>query len=80
MYHRQSIRLPEYEYASYGVYFVTLLTQNRKHLFGEIKNKQMILSKAGRVVFDYMVGRASTSVYGTAITMSALSEISMNWQ
>ncbi len=34
--HRRSIRLPEFDYTQPGAYFITLVTFNRTHLFGEI--------------------------------------------
>lgn len=34
--HRRSLRLQGYDYAQAGAYFVTLCTQNRACLFGEI--------------------------------------------
>ena len=37
IHHRRSIRLKGYDYASEGLYFVTICTQNRECLFGEIK-------------------------------------------
>ena len=33
---RKSIRLPGFDYAANGCYFVTICTQNRIHVFGEI--------------------------------------------
>jgi len=33
---RQSIRLPGYDYSTPGLYFVTICTQNRENIFGEI--------------------------------------------
>ena len=33
---RKSIRLKNYDYSSNGYYFVTICTQNREKLFGEI--------------------------------------------
>ena len=50
IHHRRSIRLRGYDYASEGLYFVTICTQNRECLFGEIKNDEMILNDAGRMV------------------------------
>lgn len=38
IYHRHSIRLKGYDYSQEGLYFITICTQNHKHLFGEIKN------------------------------------------
>ena len=47
---RKSIRLKGYDYSQAGLYFVTICTQNRKYLFGNIKNQQMILNDAGQMV------------------------------
>ena len=50
IHHRRSIRLKGYDYASEGLYYVTMCVQNRDCLFGEIKNNEMILNDAGRMV------------------------------
>ena len=50
IHHRQSIRLKGYDYASKGLYFVTICTQNRDCLFGVIENDVMLLNDAGRMV------------------------------
>lgn len=34
--HRKSIRLQGYDYAQQGVYFVTICTENREYIFGQI--------------------------------------------
>ncbi len=34
--HRQSIRLPAFDYSTPGAYFVTICTEKREHFFGEI--------------------------------------------
>ena len=47
---RRSIRLPEYDYSQDGAYFVTICTQNKEHLFGEIASGKMILNDAGRMI------------------------------
>ena len=47
--HRRSIRLRDYDYAQIGAYFVTIVTQRRKCLFGEILDGQMRLNDAGRI-------------------------------
>jgi putative transposase len=49
-YHRKSIRLKGYDYSQAGAYFVTIVTQNRQHLFGEVKNGGMVLNAAGEKV------------------------------
>jgi len=48
--HRRSIRLPGYNYAQAGAYFVTVCAQNRECLFGEIVDGKMRLKDAGRMV------------------------------
>jgi putative transposase len=48
--HRQSIRLKNYDYRSAGVYFVTLCTFQKQHLFGEIADGKMILNELGSIV------------------------------
>lgn len=48
--HRRSIRLKGYDYTQAGAYFVTICTQHRTCLFGEMVNEQMQLNDAGRFV------------------------------
>ncbi|VAX00773.1 hypothetical protein MNBD_GAMMA19-1102 [hydrothermal vent metagenome] len=48
--HRRSIRLRDYDYSQAGLYFVTICTQNRLCLLGNIKDDEMILNDAGRMV------------------------------
>ena len=47
---RRSIRLPNYDYAQTGAYFVTIGTYNRDSLLGEILCCDMALTSAGQVV------------------------------
>ncbi|HRQ29231.1 MAG TPA: hypothetical protein PLU49_04095 [Saprospiraceae bacterium] len=47
--HRRSIRLKGYDYSRAGLYFITICTQNRACLFGEIKNGEMILNQYGQI-------------------------------
>jgi REP element-mobilizing transposase RayT len=49
-FNRRSIRLQGYDYSLNGVYFVTIVTQNRKSLFGNIINGMMVLNEAGLMV------------------------------
>jgi REP element-mobilizing transposase RayT len=49
---RRSIRLRGYDYSRAGAYFITLCTQNRQCLFGEIVDGAMRLNPAGRLVAD----------------------------
>ena len=47
---RRSIRLPGYDYASAGWYFVTMCCHGRQHLFGEVCQHEMELNAAGEMV------------------------------
>jgi hypothetical protein len=47
---RRSIRLKGYDYSQAGVYFVTICTQGRACLFGEVIDGEMRLNDAGRMV------------------------------
>jgi len=48
--HRRSIRLKGYDYSQAGAYFVTICTQNRESLFGEIANGEMQLNDGGTMI------------------------------
>ena len=48
--HRRSIRLREYDYGQAGAYFVTVCTQDRECLFGEVVDGGMVLNAPGKVV------------------------------
>ena len=50
--HRRSIRLPEYDYSSEGLYFITICVHERRSLFGTIVDGVMHLNAAGRMVED----------------------------
>jgi REP element-mobilizing transposase RayT len=47
---RRSPRLKGYDYAQEGAYFVTICTQHRAHLFGEVLEGEMRLNAAGEMV------------------------------
>ena len=47
---RRSIRLQGYDYSCSGAYFVTMCTENRECLFGEIVADEMRLNDAGQMV------------------------------
>lgn len=55
---RRSIRLQGYDYAQAGAYFVSICTQNRACLFGEIVAGEMRLNDTGRIVADEWVKTA----------------------
>ena len=50
---RKSIRLKEYDYSQPGAYFVTICTQNRLCLFGDVVNAEMVLNDPGRMVWQW---------------------------
>jgi len=47
---RSSIRLKNYDYSRDGAYFVTICTQGRECLLGKIKNEEVELSPAGKMI------------------------------
>ena len=50
IHHRRSIRLKEYDYSQAGMYFITICTQDKLHLFGKITSDEMILNDAGMMI------------------------------
>jgi putative transposase len=50
--HRRSIRLKGYDYTRAGVYFVTIVTQNRACLFGDIVAGEVRLNAFGQAVAE----------------------------
>ncbi len=48
--HRRSIRLRGYDYTKSGAYFVTICTQGKECILGEIKNGMMIKNKFGKII------------------------------
>ena len=47
---RHSIRLPEFDYSSEGLYFVTICAEGRASLFGDVIDGKMNLNADGRIV------------------------------
>jgi putative transposase len=50
-YKRRSMRLKSYDYTQAGAYFVTICTQKRHCLFGDIVETEMRLNNAGQMVW-----------------------------
>src|SRR3954462_15533537 len=48
---RRSVRLPDHSYTE-GGYFVTICTQNRACIFGEISGDSIQLSEAGKIACE----------------------------
>ncbi len=44
---QKQYRLPGYDYAQAGEYFITMCTKDREHLFGEVHQGTVVLSEAG---------------------------------
>ena len=53
---RRSIRLSSYDYSQAGVYFVTVVTQDRDCRFGEVRDCEMWLNNAGKIVAEVWNG------------------------
>jgi putative transposase len=47
---RRSVRLPGYDYALPGAYFVTICAYRRKYIFGRVESGQVLLSDIGRII------------------------------
>lgn len=70
--HRRSLRLQGYDYTQAGAYFVTICTQDRACLFGEIVDGEMRLNDAGRMVqaeWEALPGRFSGIDVDASIVM-----------
>ena len=52
IHHRRSIRLPEYDYAQPGAYFVTICAAQAECLFGEVVDDVVIASEFGLIARD----------------------------
>lgn len=61
IHHRRSIRLKAFDYSQNGAYFITVCTQDRANLFGEVVvgadlvSAHMQLSNAGKMVEDVLI-------------------------
>lgn len=49
---RRSIRLKGFDYSKQGLYFITLCTNNREHIFGQIKDGTLELNQFGKIAYD----------------------------
>ena len=49
---RQSIRLKAYDYSKAGTYFVTIVTQDRLCLFGDVIEDEMHVNGAGAIILE----------------------------
>ncbi len=49
---RRTIRLKGYDYSQAGIYFITICTYKREHLFGKIQDGKMILNECGQIAWN----------------------------
>lgn len=49
---RRSIRLPAFDYATPGAYFVTIVTHERMLIFGDVRGDDVRLQPVRRIVDD----------------------------
>ena len=49
---RNTNRIPQHNYSIPGQYFVTICTNNRECIFGDIKENEMFLNQCGEIVND----------------------------
>ncbi|MCU7490596.1 MAG: transposase [Ignavibacteria bacterium] len=49
---RHSIRLRDYDYRSFGYYFVTICAFERRNLFGYVQNEKVELNNLGNIVLE----------------------------
>ena len=52
-YRIESRRLKNWDYRNNGAYFITICTKNRKHFFGRIVNKEMVLNEIGLLANNF---------------------------
>ena len=72
IHHRRSIRLREFDYSSGGAYFVTICTNQRECLFGEVVDGEMRVNEAGVIiaaVWEGLAERFPVVVFGDFVVM-----------
>jgi REP element-mobilizing transposase RayT len=52
---RHSPRLKDHDYSQPGAYFVTICTQNRECLFGDVVGREMVLNEWGQIAYDELI-------------------------
>ncbi len=52
LHHRRSIRLADHDYAAEGGYYITIVTQGRVCLFGEVVKGEVRLNEFGEIVWQ----------------------------
>jgi REP element-mobilizing transposase RayT len=70
--YRRSIRLNDYDYSQVGLYFITIVTQGRVSLFGEVVDGEMRLNRYGEIIqkwWDALPGHFSNVETGAFVIM-----------
>ena len=49
IHNRHSLRKKWFDYSKPGLFFITICTYRRKHLFGQVIDRHLVLNDAGRV-------------------------------
>lgn len=57
--YRKNLRLPHFDYAQYGCYFVTICTKNHKMVFGDVVNGNMLLNHFGKILKETLLSLLS---------------------
>ena len=52
LHHRRSIRLAVYDYSAEGGYYITIVTQGRVSLFGDVIDGDVRLNEYGKIVWE----------------------------
>ena len=52
---RRNLRVPEFDYSQPGAYYVTIVTHERKQLFGQIVDSAVVLNEVGKMVKDIWI-------------------------
>ncbi len=58
LHHRGSLRSRHHDYASSGAYFLTICTVQKRHLFGDILEGEMVLTEHGQIVLEEWLASA----------------------
>jgi len=63
---KNSLRLENYDYTKEGSYFITIVTQNKNALLGEIREDEMLLNEAGEMI-EIWIKKLSSKFMGIGI-------------
>ena len=61
-YRVETARAKWWDYSNEGDYFITICTKNREHLFGYVKDEEMILNEYGQIVQAYYIKETNYTI------------------